>query len=329
MSYQTASYQTSYPEVMFGHLELTPLWGKNNLGNFGSKGSLSATLLHGAKLFYGTATLDQSLATHTDELLRLDKVPPQVVVKYWADAQGRFFFYFQSGMDNEVPHYVPNTTRQLMINGAAPIDLDQKRMRVAVMLMQSALQKALRLHSSVALPDYLSQHGFGNLSDADERMACFPYFGLLTKLAWENLDALTTLLEDAAEYSQNPNMKTWLADLYIALAAKPVVESIERGFAADWSNKETRLHLARATQLTESAQADCLSAFLQIGQFSPTDAYLPFEPFDINSFGKGGWKFYAGVYDQARLRHRAIAKLKNTILASGSLNHIVKLLKVA
>jgi len=330
---------------IFGQIELTPLWEKDKFakskGNSQSgmvttglrtdpslvnakigivNGAVASSSSQALGIIYGSAGFDYSLQQITDPVLRLDNVPSHLTVKYWADAQGKFFLYFQGGIDGEAPHYLPSTARQIWINGRTLIDLDQKRLRVAVMLMQAAQEKI----QVGALPEHLLQNGFGNLTLDKGSDNVLAYFGRIMTLG--DLAPLQVLLFDAVQYARNPNLKVWLADIYTACAGKSALDGSTRSSTNNWENEETQSYLTEAFKLTNSAQVDCMSAFLRMCQAPPAEKYLPFEPFDINQYGGYGWKFYAGAYDQARVRNRGLAKLQNAILAHMAPIQILKML---
>jgi hypothetical protein len=330
-----------------GQIELTPLWEKDKFAKAKGKarpgivttglvsdpslvnakigrenGAVASSSSQALGILYGSAGFDYSLQQITDPVFRLDNVPSEVTVKYWADAQGKFFLYFQGGSDGEAPHYLPSTARRIWINGRTFIDLDQKRLRVAMMLMQAAQEKIQTVGR--ALPDHLLQNGFGNLTLDEGSDNVLAYFGRIMTLG--ELAPVQVLLFDAVRYSSNPNLKVWLADIYMACAGKSALDGSTRSSAINWQNEETRAYLTEAFKLTNSAQVDCMSAFLRMCQAPPAEKYLPFEPFDINQYGGYGWKFYAGAYDQARVRNRGLAKLQNAILAHMAPIQILKML---
>ena len=220
-------------------------------------GAVSSSLTHGLGLIYGAAGFDFSLQKIADPVIRLDHLPDQVTVKYWADAQGKFFMYFQGGIDGEAPHYLPSTARQIWINGRTLIDLDQKRLRVAVMLMQASQQKIQS--DGQALPEHLFQNGFGNVTLNEGSDNVLLYFGRIMMLDRADLMPMQVLLADSIQHSKNPNLKVWLADIHVGCAGKTALNQSQRSSNTKWDSQEARFHLEEAFKLTNSAQLDCMS----------------------------------------------------------------------
>jgi hypothetical protein len=290
-------------------------------------------------LRYGDPNLDFNLERNTDAVLRLNGVPSEVTVMYWANAEGQFFFYFKDkgGEETEAPHYIPATARQISINGASLIDLDQKRNRVASMLMQDVIAREIEsggsgqnealvlaiLKKNIAVqggnpnlvPEFIYKLGFCSLT-GDDRTGGVSRLSWLLALSFDQLSVQEMLLKD----SSNPTSRVWLADIRYALAIKLVLN--EGGNTSD--NSQALAYLRDALDLVASAQIDCMAAFLRLGKTPDKETEWPFDPFDVTPYGSYGWSFYAGSYDQGRLRAAAFRWFYNAILKQAPWEEILK-----
>jgi hypothetical protein len=362
---------------MYGQpdIELTPIWSPRTLA--GSPGNSSSPLIptyNGAAtsgplafnfrtaggdgtysnqaysdvrdLRYGDPNLDYNLEHNADSVLRLNSVPAEVTAMYWANAEGKFFFYFKDkdGHESEAPHYLPASARQISINGGNLIDLDQKRNRVSSMLMHDAISReievggsqpnealilaflkkdmAVRGENPNAMPEHLSKLGFGSLARIDQSGDVLARLSWVLTLSVDQLRVQETLLQD----SNNPTSRVWLADIRFGLAIKPILEG-SGSLSPD--NPQTLAYVRDALELIASAQNDCMTSFLRWGKTPDKDMDCPFEPFDVTPYGSYGWNFYAGTYDQGRLRGTALRWLHNAILKQMSWNDILKKLGLA
>src|SRR5277367_3384299 len=160
-SSQSGSYGAIYGQPDL--IELTPIWNPGAPAatpanpftskstprplpyDFRQTASAGSNQAYVRDLKYGDLNLDFNLERNSDAVLRLSGVPSEVTVMYWANAEGQFFFYFKdkAGQESEAPHYIPASARQVSINGGSLIDLDQKRNRVASMLMQDVIAREI------------------------------------------------------------------------------------------------------------------------------------------------------------------------------------------
>jgi hypothetical protein len=283
-------------------------------------------------LRYGAVNLDLNLAQNTDSVLRLSDVPADIVVMYWADAAGKFFFYFKDkvGNESEAPHFLPASARQISINNGTLIDLDQKRNRVSSMLMLDAVAREIEaggiaqqealilavLKKNVAMagenpnvmPKYLAGCGFADLSRDGHSGGGLSHLSWLLILSFEQLKTQETLLQDSID----PTSKVWLADVKFALAVKTAL-GLEGGFNSE--NSQLLSILKEAIDLTASAQSDCMTSFLRFGKTPDKETDSPFDAFDVTPYGGYGFGFYAGAYDQACLRRTALRWFHNAVLS--------------
>jgi len=344
-------------------IELTPIWNPGAPAPAGSQtnpftskstprplpydfrtpaaaSTTSAGAVYVRDLRHNDPNLDFNLERNTDAVLRLNGVPSDVTVMYWANAEGQFFFYFKdkAGQESEAPHYLPASARQVSINGASLIDLDQKRNRVASMLMLDVITREVEsggsaqnealilaiLKKNIAVqganpnfvPEFLAKLGYTSMT-SDEQTGGLSRLSWLFALTFDQLSVQEMLLKD----SQNPTSRVWLADVRYALAIKLI---LNEGVGAGKDNSQALTYLRDAMDLVASAQIDCMSAFLRLGKTPDKETDWPFDPFDVTPYGSYGWSFYAGAYDQARLRAAAFRWLYNAILKEAPWEEILK-----
>jgi hypothetical protein len=141
-------------------------------------------------------------------------------------------------------------------------------------------------------------------------------------LSLDQLRVQEMLLQD----SHNPTSRVWLADIRFGLAIKPILDG---GGKLSPDNPHTLAYIRDALELIASAQSDCMASFLRLGKTPDKETDCPFEPFDVTPYGSYGWNFYAGTYEQGRLRSTALRWLHNAILKQMSWSEILKKLGLA
>jgi len=243
--------------------------------------------------------------------LKITDMPPGVKITPWVDSKG-YFFYFNDGTakPKEFHYFPPNL--QFLTTPKDSTDLTKLRNDVMI-----AYNKDI---SQTVTAETQGAGGFLDFNrqtdpNRDGAASAFQYYQRMSGLSDRSLNTLETTLREGVRTSDNPYLKIWLADVYMAQAMKGIVGQALTGQPVDLKDPVLMRKLDDAISLNRAARMSSDNTLGDNGMKRQGNGYLPMRPYDPywDRRANGFYGFWGGSGDQAAYREAALTTLKGLI----------------
>jgi hypothetical protein len=237
------------------------------------------------------------------DTLKITDVPTTVKVNYWQDPHG-LFLWFKDGGDGNKKHYIPENVTYLELPH------------------EKTTTEQLRIETN----ENYAKHTFNDLVDFnrsfnpsyDGGVSSLKYFAGMSGKGSEILDTQEKYLRDAVKDNSNPYFKIYLADVLTAKAIQPIINSALTSEAVKVDNPTTLSRVDEAISLLDAANRDSNGQLGAVGRYPQGNVYAPLMPgvpyWNSSLYPDQFYGFWAGSYDQSRMRHAALTLMRNHIV---------------
>jgi hypothetical protein len=237
--------------------------------------------------------------------IKIDDLPPNVLVHTWIDKNGYFFWYDDGAKGPKEHHYLPNNAFEMQAN-QSKIDLEQERISDNKQFAKANFG-GFRNFDRSYLPSY------------DGTTNSTSYYW---KMAGATPDALAVqehALRESVRTSSNPYYKIYLSDINAAQALQPLREQAEQGHSYNPNNEYTRSKIDTALSLSNAAYEQTRSELDKVNQFPSLNVYLPLAPqrpyWDYKHQADDFIGFWGGGYNQSYGRQQNLNSLRGLIMS--------------
>ncbi|MBS2007581.1 MAG: hypothetical protein JST01_11100 [Cyanobacteria bacterium SZAS TMP-1] len=238
--------------------------------------------------------------------IKINDLPPNVVVHTWIDRNGYFFWYDDGQKGPKAHHYLPDNALSLEANNAK-IDLERERIKDN---QQFAAENfgGFRNFDRNFVPSY------------DGTTNSTSYYWKMAGGSTEALAIQEHALRESVRNSDNPYFKIYLSDINAAQALKPLRDRAEQGLPYNVNNDYTRRKIDDALSLSKAAYEQTKGELGKTKQFPSLNVYLPLAPqrpyWDYNRFPNDYMGFWGGGFNQSYGRQLSLTSLRGLIMSN-------------